>query len=274
MAERKGVMLAKKLNDRYLAAMPKSIYVQPKINGMRCRAKLLNGRVFLFSSQGNVINSVPHINEAVEKIIPDVPFFQFDGELYNHEMSLQEIGSICRKTTRLDEDYKKISYVIFDTITVHKQSERFGWMHMNRELFKYPLCRLETDYILKSLWECWYAMYLGWGYEGIILRNPEAFYEEGKSSNLLKYKHINTETFPIIGFSEAISIEGEPKGMLGSVTLLTKSGEHFNCGAGHLDHANRIDIWEHPEGFTKAEVDFPELTDRGVPHQPVLRSLR
>ena len=71
------------------------VYVQPKLDGMRCIAT----RYGLFSRQGKRIVSVPHIFSSLMRMFDIYPDAIFDGELYNHDLrdNFNELISITKK---------------------------------------------------------------------------------------------------------------------------------------------------------------------------------
>jgi len=279
-SKRKGVMLAKKMTPALLDKMPEKVFFQPKLNGMRCRAKKIDGKVWLFSSQGNVINSVPHINKALEEAFKDDWNTQLDGELYKHGMPVQDIESIARKTTRLDKDYKELSYYLFDIITNLPQENRSTMLAiLTRINTIHPeLVVLRTAENNKSNWEHYFDLFVADGYEGLIIRDPNAFYKEGKASCLLKEKKLLKKEFAIEAAFEADAVKGVQVNLLGGLILRTENGDHFRCGAGCLPHKERERLWANTRIWCelvghKAVIEYPELTKRGVPFQPILKEI-
>ena len=122
-----GVMLAKPLEARILERWNTDYYIiQPKLNGLRCRVAFSsNGdAVTLYSSQGNIQSSVPHINAMLATRADVLNGQMLDGELYCHEMPLQDISSIVRRTRNLHPDFPRIEYHIFDVINSDPQYKR------------------------------------------------------------------------------------------------------------------------------------------------------
>ena len=75
----KGIMKAYPFEEKRLAKWEPPYIVQPKYDGVRCRAVPLdNGDFLLLSSEENPIFSVPHINEALKCCAPQ---WELDGEL-------------------------------------------------------------------------------------------------------------------------------------------------------------------------------------------------
>jgi len=59
---------------------------------------------------------------------------------------------------------------------------------------------------------------------------------------MLKYKPTKIDYYHIYDVKEAISKDGEAKGMLGSFEVISKHGK-FSVGAGKLTHDERADLW-------------------------------
>lgn len=281
MAKREGVMLAKKLTKAYLARLPNQVYFQPKVNGQRCRVEWINGKSWLWSSQGNIINSVPHINEQLENTHAD--YLDLDGELWSTELSIQEISAIARKTTRLDKRYRMLNFYIFDFVNFAlTQTNRFNVLYSWKEALAKngSIKMLDWYYAPKEDWERFYEMFTEQGYEGLIIRNPDALYQEKRTADLLKKKKTIVGKFRIVGAFQADAVQGVQVDMLGGLKLRTAEGKKFNCGAGCLSHAERTAVWKKCEwdgGLAlvnhTAVIEYPELTNRGVPHQPILREI-
>jgi len=280
MAKRTGVMLAKKLTETYLARMPEQVYFQPKLNGQRCRVEFIGKDIYLMSSQGNVINAVPHINEQLRKISCAITF---DGELWHPDLSFQEISAIARKTTRLDKRYKMLNFYIFDIIDGYdSQWERFNLLYSyHPEERTENIKVLNWFYAPKTDWEYFFDIFVSHGYEGLIIRNPDALYQPKKTPDLLKKKRMRTGEFKITGAFQADAVQGVQTNMLGGLMLATQAGKKFNCGAGNLSHTERRESWalyqEYPVAFLigkMALIEYPELTMRGVPHQPILKEIK
>jgi ATP-dependent DNA ligase len=282
---RKDIMLAHPVNWDKIAKWPYAI-IQPKINGFRCRVVCgTDGFVRLYSSQSNEFFCLPHINSTFQTLVRNgelEPPFEFDGELYNHELPLQYISSIVKRQNNVHIDFEKIKIYIFDVINPKHQEERLRDLNSLEPIFRSsPTVEVVDSYMVNSSQEDvrpHIDNFLDQGYEGAVFRNPFSLYERKRSYNLFKYKPRETDVYQIVGFEEEMSMDGEPKGSLGSFICI-KDGQDFNVGTGPvLTKEGRAEYWKDRQKFLTgkyyAVVTYPELTaDRQVPFQPVVKAV-
>ena len=110
---RKDIMLAMPYDRKRVRKWGRDFYVQPKLDGIRCRALIQANKVTLVSSQGNEIVSVPHLNAQLlqwhysfRNLTPHI--IESDGELYRHNMKFEDIVSVCRRTVNKHPDYAEM----------------------------------------------------------------------------------------------------------------------------------------------------------------------
>ena len=281
--KRTGIMLAKPFEQRYLDAMPEYVIFQPKLDGVRVRAEWSDSlrSYILHSSTGLVLSSLPHIVKALNAMAPTIGEYPtFDGEAFAPNLKLQQIMSIVSKTTSVDQYHWMLSYHIFDTIEPRIQQLRsFDLLSEDLQEFAQHNDNLEivpTFMVEKSRWQSYVSKFVDMGYEGLIIRDPSVPYSIGKVNSILKVKPTHQDEYQIVGCQQAISIGGEPKGMVGAFDLVDSLGNHFQAGAGRLNHDERITWWRRKDQLPGkiCVVKYLTLTERGVPREPVTMEIK
>lgn len=120
-----------------------------------------------------------------------------------------------------------------------------------------------------------YESFLDRGFEGIIIRNPQAPYVRKKTTTLMKLKPRLSDVFPIVGVKEEHTITGQPKNALGAFMLRTEEGRVFNVGSG-FTRKQREDYWRDSEkivGKMKAKIRYQGLTPYLVPYMQSFKEL-
>lgn len=263
----KNIMKCYPFEEKRLAKWDPPYIVQPKYNGIRCRAlRLHNGGWILLSSEENIIYSVPHIYNNLINQSP--PFTELDGELYSHGMSFEEILSITSRTVNVHPDHKKIQFHIFDYVSEEPQTARIT--RLSTTQFIEPLIN-SPYWICDDLIEIMevYNELISLGYEGIIVRHFLAYYEKKRSTYVMKFKPKKEDTYEIIGVNEEISKDGIPKGRLGSVTCDSGDGNSFNVGSGFSSNDRKL-LWNTKLIGKKVRVQYQHITSRNkVPRFPI-----
>lgn len=269
-----NIMLAHPYEEKRIAKWPRPFLVQPKLDGDRCLAYWDGASVTLKSSQDNEIVSVPHINEALRRILDAgrVQTRVFDGELYTPGLSHNIISGICRSKHTRHPRAPDLQYHIYDVHSALPNAERVVCLeHIFRDdtgsIKLVPTCSARTEEEAFDL----LREYMENGFEGIIFRNPAGFYIKHRSHALLKFKPTKSDTYKIVGTEEERDKYGEPKGTLGSFLLKTPGEETFSCGSG-LTALQRRELWQRRDTLPGARVHlkYQELsTDRKVPRFPI-----
>ncbi len=293
--KRSGVMLAKPLTYKLLSKM-RRVILQPKLNGIRCRITLDPTVPKLFSSTGRLITSMKHIEAELYNYARTVDAeyeLVLDGELYRHGWSHQHLRSVVLRDNPHPE-MEEVEYHIFDTISASPQRLRLTDPN-DFEDYKH-LCVVDTGigeisdasaagefmkFVIRKGNE-----YVSQGYEGVIVRDADALYETKRSNYLLKWKPKHKEWFNITGLHAEVAEDGTVRAKLGALDLMPLYGDefegkparNFKCGGGRLSHDQRRKAWVdlRTRSYTdfKAYVAYPELTERGVPSQPILLEIK
>ena len=188
------------------------ILSQPKLDGIRCIAKS-DG---LWTRNGKEIISAPHIFENLKPLFEEYPDLILDGELYtsNKQVDFNTIISCVRKTKPTNQDLEiskqYIEYHVYDLPNLDGENQNTDYrLYRLLDLmlvFKPNFIKVVEDYKLHSFKEIDNKLveYIEQGYEGQILRVSNSYYENKRSSGLIKHKTFIDEEFKIIGYAEGI----------------------------------------------------------------------
>lgn len=200
---------------------------QPKLDGIRCIAIKKGHNVTLWSRTRKRITSCPHIEKSIAFHFARFENLILDGELYNHDLKsdFEKIVSAVRKENPSPES-ERVQYHIYDVVLDGTNLQRARWLTLNalwsdREplrLVKTEGIRTEAD--ISTL----FKEYRKAGYEGLMLRNNNAPYENKRSYNLQKVKEFDDAEFEIVGVVEG---KGKLQGLLGAFLCKTQDGTEF-----------------------------------------------
>ena len=243
--------------DEALLKFP--VLASPKLDGVR--AIVRDGVVL-----SRALKPIP--NKWVQQRFSHLE--HFDGELIvgasNHPDVLRTTTSGVMRV----EGEPDVSFHVFDHVENHARlyTVRYDLLEEDTEInvFVVPQHELMNTFELNAFEH----EVLAEGYEGVMLRRPDAPYKFGRSTAregyLLKVKRFHDDEFEIVGFEEEMFNANEattselgrtkrsshkankiPKGRLGALVL--KYGDTtFNCGTGFND-AERENIWAERERY-------------------------
>ena len=249
-------MLASPAED-HLIQWP--VLASPKLDGVR--AIVRDGVVL-----SRALKPIP--NKWVQQRFSHLE--HFDGELIvgasNHPDVLRTTTSGVMRV----EGEPDVSFHVFDHVENHARlyTVRYDLLEEDTEInvFVVPQHELMNTFELNAFEH----EVLAEGYEGVMLRHPDAPYKFGRSTAregyLLKVKRFHDAEFEIVGFEEEMFNANEattselgrtkrsshkankiPKGRLGALVL--KYGDTtFNCGTGFND-VERERIWAERESY-------------------------
>ncbi len=275
----KNIMKCVPFEEKRLAKWNPPYIIQPKYDGFRCRAipqSIITrpdhppGHILLSSGE-EMIFSVPHINEMLDKLKIQA---ELDGELYCHKRPFDGengIEAICSRTVNLHSDYRSISYHVFDIVNELPQMRRLILIESLRGL--HPDLVVAPFYLCESLEEILkiYDNLIEQGYEGIIVRQCDAPYVKKRSIWVMKFKPKQKDEYEIVGFKEEFSKDHEPKDTLGALICISGDGNVFDVGTGFTDE-RRKQLWEGRDLLIGqiAVVKYQHISSgRQVPRFPV-----
>ena len=271
-------------------------FASPKLDGIR--ASVVDGRLLSRS-----LKPIP--NKHVSSLLSCLVLNGFDGELIagspTAPNAMQEATSFFMSHDKVQD----FTYFVFD---LHNSSERFterlDALHTQMIRMEHPaeftIALLPQTLIYNDEQLAVYeAETVGAGYEGVILRRPDAFYKYGrataKGGELTKVKRFTDSEARIIGFEEQMHNANEAttnelgrtkrsshqenkhgKGTLGALIVRElMSGIEFNVGTG-MNDALRSEVWANRDAYEGRIVKYKsfEVGVKEKPRHPVFLSFR
>ena len=260
-------MLAKPLID--LNKLPKGNWLtQPKLNGIR--AKWHPELKALITRNGNPVLSCNHIIEQL-KTLPDG--IGYDGELYLEGIPFQELNGAIR---RQKQQFTDCQFIMFDIETPGTFKERASQMADILGANKLThIKRVQTGPQVGI--EAQFYRFLTEGYEGIILRERDSLYVDGRKGQILKYKPVFDMEATLVGLEPTASKHAATFGALllqipGSTRVFTCSGLSDKDRA--AIHKAWTTKWRDQATLVPITVEYGALSTDGVPIFPRFKSIR
>lgn len=292
-------MLAKKYPD-FIKKIKYPVFIQPKLDGDRCIAFLDSvkeptfNNVVLYSRQQKEYPSNPpndKIRASLLEILKDNyndknESLYLDGELYKHDVDLQDINSVIRGKSLSGEimQYHVYDhfYPSYDAETFKDRNKILKGIYNGMDSKDKEFIKLVETKLVNSEQECdeEYVEFLDKKYEGIMIRNPEGPYlksatkksEQLRSKDLLKRKMIFDEEFEVVDYTE-----GTKGKDVGAVVWIceskNKAKDTFNA-VPNLPYEDRYKIFKEckKKFASKYEgrminVEFRGLSKDGIPLQ-------
>ena len=259
----KGVLLAKEYKDDI---DPTGMLASEKYDGVRA---IWDGKN-LRSRNDKIFYAPQWFLDMLPKNYP------LDGELFLKRGSFEATFSIVSKKVPIDEEWKRIKYVVFDLpnsdqIFVNRLVDLQNIVRQT--CHQIPKCPIEfAEHVViksKNHMKQMFQNIVSQGGEGIMLRDPKSLYQQKRTKNLLKVKPTDDAEAVIENMVEG---QGKDSGRMGAlkVHLAKNPSIKFKIGSGFTDKL-RQDFWNKKEHYIGNEVTFgyKGLTAKGVPRHPV-----
>lgn len=303
----------KKIDENYLETIPESVadfqkilpmlahpylakrhlikypcFVQPKLNGIRCLAidhlgqRDSGPRISMNSRGGKIFEHMGHIVEDIIKAEEELHDLQedlfldgLDGELFNPDMTFQQISSAVRS---MKDNTPNIQYWVYDIPNTSLPfRDRLTLLdELGSILFEETSCLRMVETVEIHNEEELFAIHERFSleYEGTMVRNADGMYVfDFRSSDLLKLKDFVDEEFLIIGGKSA---SGADEGTV-VFQCQTAEGKIFDVRP-EGERSYRKALFDDLAGIVERKnvltVRFQEYSDDGVPVFPVGVAIR
>jgi len=228
-------MLAYSLKD-FKDTVQYPVMVDRKYNGGR----VITNSFGQYTRKGEEYKSIPHLFDTLKPLFKKYPNMVLDAEGYNHELrfKLNELMSILRKQkiqSITDELLARSREIVklyvydgwgFGDITkdtpCKERRKALEWLLRDvKYIVPVPSKMAHNESELMEIYE----EYVADGYEGAIVRNPDAPYQNKRTSDLLKVKPLDDDEGIIVAITEG---SGNWAGT-GKVITLNWKGKQFNA---------------------------------------------
>lgn len=276
------------------------VIAQPKIDGVRG----LNVAGHLRTR-----TLKPFANQILMEKYSNPLFAGLDGELWHRDR--YGAPSLCRDTTSVVNTIlmtAPIHWTIFDDFSPEAIDlpyvERLNWASLRVKAMReygfifIELIESKTVFSLGEL-NAFEADVLARGYEGVILRDPQGKYKNGRSTvregGLLRIKrfvdreaivvqlieareNLNEKRTNELGESERSSHQENKIGkqMVGSLICETEDGQLITVGPGEMTHGERMLYWERPELIVGKPITYKCFPhgEKLAPRFPTFKAIR
>ena len=258
----------------------KPVFIQPKLDGVRCLIQYDNGVVTAYSRTGKVWKNIDHITWNLYKFFDKHPNIVLDGELYNHDFrdDFEQIISMVRKTKPTAEarikSRENVQFHCYDIVNKKmKFSTRDKWL-LDNLVESYCVKHVDTISINSDNQASReHLINLNGGYEGSIVR-LDTPYQCRRSHSLRKFKDFSDAEANIVGYEEG---KGKRTGTLGKFIMQDDDGNQFGCppGKGHnyKDLALML-VNIHEYMGQRATFTYFEKTKAGSYRHPLFKCIR
>lgn len=197
------------------------VFIQPKLDGVRCLIYKNNeGKIVFQSRQNTIYDDFDHLVQQLEHLMSqflDQDGLVLDGELYTHGMPFEQITSMVRSSKGKRKNIETLCYHVYDCfysgdVNLSKNlmpyCERYQVLKSAFGNTMYPKLVLVETNVANSKkdiedFHTYYTTHLENAYEGVMIRTPNGTYkQQGRSKDLQKYKKFMDEEFEVIGHHE------------------------------------------------------------------------
>ena len=238
--------------------------LQPKLDGCRAWAALVNGEVQLFTRNGNLIKGCNHIKQELSHILTTSDIV-LDGELYSHGLTFQQI------IKQVKSDGEQLQFWAFDLIdgTQSGYFTRYNALKSFVGECKHVLCVNTLGDAKSDLYAIPDALEsaLKDGYEGLIIRTDTP-HVNGRSNGIFKLKQQQDAEFVVKDICKAL------KGGFVAV-LCNEEGKVFKAAlCGNVSEQRAIYYKRNRWINKQATVKFNGYTDGGLPRFAKMVAIR
>ena len=269
-------MLAHKFDDSRVD-WSKPVYIQPKLDGVRCLLTKDGG----FSRTGKKFMNLAHIELALIPFFKQHPNVVLDGELYNHKLKrdFEKIISLVRKQKPTADDRRDAQHLVQFHVYDYIDGKYDSYKTRMQQLVTSDIYDAQIKYVPAKLVDSYnyardlHATYLSEGYEGSIIR-LDGLYKHGRSYDLMKFKDFSDTEATIIGYELG---KGKRTGTLGKFIMLDDEGVEFGCPPGKgYSYKDLAEMLKNVTDYIgkRATFTYFQRTQAGSYRHPLFKCIR
>jgi DNA ligase-1 len=261
-----NVSLAQKFEEKRILGRDE-IAVEPKLDGIRCFSIVSGSSVKMFARSGKLITNFE------STLAPEL--LKMGDGCYDGELMGEDFISLMRQAYRKDDvDTSKTYLALFDYLPLEEWRSRKSVMTC-ADRYEVLLDRLALNCIdlelLQPVERCTVPAnyneikiahddFVKLGYEGVMIKYPEASYKFGRGWEVMKFKAFHDVDLKI---AEVLEGTGKHTGKMGSVRV-NYLGVDVQVGSGFSDEL-RSKLWFDRSNFIgrMIEVRYQEVTPDG-----------
>ena len=274
-------MLAYKVDSKPVD-WTKKVYMQPKLDGVRCVIQLNDkNEVYAYSRTGKPWLNIEHILQDLKPLFSENEDVILDGELYNHDLrdDFEKIISLVRKQKPTADDKAESKQLVqFHCYDYANGSENYSTRMRNlvtSDMYSYCVKYVPTYLVNKheEALDLHHNAFLPDGYEGSILR-LDGPYQCKRSYNLQKFKDFHDAEATIVGYEAG---KGKREGTLGKFFMMDNEGVRFGCPPGKgFTYKDLADIQNNIHDYIGETATFTyfERTKAGSYRHPLFKCVR
>lgn len=263
----------------------RGITMQPKLDGIRARIFNINGIVIIYSRNNLEYSWLEFVRREATMMLSLLPQnVGLDCELYNPDLTFEELTSIIRTEKTMHPKNNLIKCYIFDIIMLNTCLDdrmkilRDAYLKIKESyVFTHLFVLLQEEVHFRFMIKTIHDKYVTAGYEGAIIRKlcagtttakekKESYYLPGRNNNLLKVKIFIDEEGTVIGAKEG---EGRETGLVIWI-IRDDNGKIFDCRPRGSFETRRYH-YEHYKDYIGKRYTYRyfEKTEYDIPRFPV-----
>ena len=287
-------MLAYPVSNKPIDWQLQRVYIQPKLDGVRCIIQANVKRHILtpdlneievkaYSRTGKEWKNIQHILDELQPFFNKYPDVVLDGELYNHDLKddFEKIISLVRKQkpTLVDRHEARLltqfhCYDMYSPDFDHNFNVRDEFI-MNTIDGEYEhTVTVDTEEVFDMEdAKKYHIENLALGYEGSIVR-LNTKYQQKRSHSLRKFKDFSDAEATIVGYLDG---KGKRTGTLGKFIMQDDEGNEFGCPPGKgYTYKDLADMLSNIHKYIgqRATFTYFERTKAGSYRHPLFKCIR